>query len=380
MQGTVITNKGLQLIAKLVASGTALSFTRAAVGIGSVPSGYDPTNMTGLNKYKMNGAIASCGSSGDTASIVFQISSIGVSTGFTITEAGLFATDPDEGEILYCYLDMSSDPQYIYAEGSAISKFVEMTLTVVIGSVQSVTAYINPGSLLTNDGDISNTKVSSFTSTTASYPIPAANDTVKVGFGKIKKFFEDIRNAATGACFIGNIVNNCVTNNAKLPLSAAQGKALMDLYTQLNSDLGDVKTDISLQPVTGIDILTLTTGRYYATNCTNLPTGWVAAYLDVERLDNKWCRITAWPPYDGLNSPQITKQDNGTWRGWKDIMDDKISFEGVGKVTFAQNSSATSIRFYTTAVNYLYIEFLTATKNIKFGFYNGATWTDYWIM
>lgn len=163
-------------------------------------------------------------------------------------------------------------------------------------------------------------------------------------------------------------------------LDAVAGKILKEQLDKQNSDLGDVKTDISLQPVTGIDILTLTTGRYYATNCTNLPTGWVAAYLDVERLDNKWCRITAWPPYDGPNSPQITKQDNGTWRGWKDIMDDKISFEGVGKVTFAQNASATSIRFYTTAVNYLYIEFLTATKNIKFGFYNGATWTDYWIM
>lgn len=35
------------------------------------------------------------------------------------------------------------------------------------------------------------------------------------------------------------IVNNCVTDNAKLPLSAAQGKALMDLYTKLNSDLGN---------------------------------------------------------------------------------------------------------------------------------------------
>lgn len=281
MQGTVITNKGLQLIAKLVASGTALSFTRAAVGIGSVPSGYDPTNMTGLNKYKMNGAIASCGSSGDTASIVFQISSIGVSTGFTITEAGLFATDPDEGEILYCYLDMSSDPQYIYAEGSAISKFVEMTLTVVIGSVQSVTAYINPGSLLTNDGDISNTKVSSFTSTTASYPIPAANDTVKVGFGKIKKFFEDIRNAATGACFIGNIVNNCVTNNAKLPLSAAQGKALMDLYTQLNSDLGDCyKLKNKRLIPSGADLNNYRTPGTYLVNSADLstiknkPTGW----------------------------------------------------------------------------------------------------------
>lgn len=171
-----------------------------------------------------------------------------------------------------------------------------------------------------------------------------------------------------------------IVNDPNKIASMASLYSVNQTVAQLNSDLGDVKTDISLQPVTGIDILTLTTGRYYATNCTNLPTGWVAAYLDVERLDNKWCRITAWPPYDGPNSPQITKQDNGTWRGWKDIMDDKISFEGVGKVTFAQNSTATSIRMYTTAVNYLYIEFLTATKNIKFGFYNGATWTDYWIM
>ena len=175
------------------------------------------------------------------------------------------------------------------------------------------------------------------------------------------------------------VINQQANDVNKIPSSALM-YSVNDKVDSVISDLGDVKTDISLQPVTGIDILTLTTGRYYATNCTNLPTGWVAAYLDVERLDNKWCRITAWPPYDGPNSPQITKQDNGIWRGWKDIMDDKISFEGVGKVTFAQNSSATSIRFYTTAVNYLYIEFLTATKNIKFGFYNGATWTDYWIM
>lgn len=175
------------------------------------------------------------------------------------------------------------------------------------------------------------------------------------------------------------VINQQANDVNKIPSSALM-YSVNDKVDSVISDLGDVKTDISLQPVTGIDILTLTTGRYYATNCTNLPTGWVAAYLDVERLDNKWCRITAWPPYNGPDSPQITKQDNGVWRGWKDIMSDLFSFEGVGKVTFAQNSSATSIRFYTTAVNYLYIEFLTATKNIKFGFYNGATWTDYWIM
>ena len=35
---------------------------------------------------------------------------------------------------------------------------------------------------------------------------------------------------------IGHIVNNCVTNNPNLPLSAAQGKVLMDLYTRLNGE------------------------------------------------------------------------------------------------------------------------------------------------
>lgn len=58
--------------------------------------------------------------------------------------------------------------------------------------------------------------------------------------GKLSTIVSNVKAAFKGACLIGQIVNNCVTNNAKLPLSAAQGKALMDLYTQLNSDLGEV--------------------------------------------------------------------------------------------------------------------------------------------
>lgn len=57
--------------------------------------------------------------------------------------------------------------------------------------------------------------------------------------GKLSTILSNMKAAFKGACLIGQIVNNCVTNNAKLPLSAAQGKALMDLYTQLNSDLAN---------------------------------------------------------------------------------------------------------------------------------------------
>lgn len=149
--GTVLSKDSLQLIAKLVASGSPLVFTRAAVGTGKLPSGYDPGSMTGLNNYRMDGEISKIEASGEQADISFQISSIGVDTGFIVTEAGLFAEDPDKGEILFSYLDLSADPQYIYPENSTISKFFELTMSVIIGRVSSVTAFLSPGSLVTRE-------------------------------------------------------------------------------------------------------------------------------------------------------------------------------------------------------------------------------------
>lgn len=54
---------------------------------------------------------------------------------------------------------------------------------------------------------------------------------------KIPEILANIKAAFKGVCLLGHIVNNCVTDNAKLPLSAAQGKALMDQIAKLNSDL-----------------------------------------------------------------------------------------------------------------------------------------------
>ncbi len=50
-----------------------------------------------------------------------------------------------------------------------------------------------------------------------------------------------MRNVVAGfklVLYAGQVVNNCVTDNASLPLSAAQGKVLMDLYTVLNTKIG----------------------------------------------------------------------------------------------------------------------------------------------
>lgn len=101
--------------------------------------------------------------------------------------------------------------------------------------------------VLASGGDISNTKISTADSISTEFPVPAAGDTPKTFLGKMKKFVEDFKNLKTGLLTVGMLVNNCVTNNANLPLSAAQGKVLMDAITQLNGDLRIKFLDVPCQ-------------------------------------------------------------------------------------------------------------------------------------
>ena len=63
----------------------------------------------------------------------------------------------------------------------------------------------------------------------------SAIDGIKSGFS-LPTLLSNIKAAFKGACLLGHIVNNCVTNRSDLPLS--QGKVLMDMLTKLNGDFG----------------------------------------------------------------------------------------------------------------------------------------------
>lgn len=320
MSGTVLTNKGLALITKLVAASTELQISRVAVGTGRVPSGVDPQTMVDLNEYKMDAQIESYGVSPDQSDVAYiaaQVSSIGVSAGFAVTEAGVFATDPDVGEILYAYLDLTEDPQYIYAETDAISKFAEITFNVLIGSVAKVTAYVSPGAL---------TKKVDFNAFKESVETPEFDDSGTVSgissfpdFLNLVKskmnFFQFFRNFKAGMQFVlhaGQIVNNCVTDNAGLPLSAAQGKVLKDLYTQLYSDLSNfvVARQISAD-------VTIPNGSPYSTSAhditCDIPSGY--KYVGILRA---WCidpSCFVWNAYfrdEGKNAKIDVSNLNGT--------------------------------------------------------------------
>ena len=88
--------------------------------------------------------------------------------------------------------------------------------------------------LTSSGGDAADAKVSGFTANNTSFPVPTAGQTFRVMWGIMAKFCNDVKSS----CFlISNIVNNCTSTATNKALSAAQGKALWDKYTQLNSDL-----------------------------------------------------------------------------------------------------------------------------------------------
>ena len=148
---TVITTRGLQLLARLASGAEQLEFTGVKVGTGIVPDGTDPAQLMHLVSYKMDGMIADYGYDQETddAFVVMQITNAGITSGFVMTEVGLFAMDPDRGEILYAYVDLSEDPNYIMPEENGRAKTVQIKMHVVVGEAADITATINPLSQVT---------------------------------------------------------------------------------------------------------------------------------------------------------------------------------------------------------------------------------------
>ena len=180
------------LITKLLASDGEMNFSRVAVGTGSAPPETDTSSLQDLVSYKMDGVIAEVKPDLEhqQASVRFQVKSINVEESFVVTEAGVYAQDPDDGEILYAYLDMSDDPQMVYDSESAISKFLEMTLVVVVGTVEKITAVINPQSLVSRedfDKEISSLREGKTNIVVTDVEIPVENREKNTFYLTIKK-------------------------------------------------------------------------------------------------------------------------------------------------------------------------------------------------
>lgn len=247
--GVIITIKGLQLVTKLTAGAGALVLSAVKVGVGILPEDTDPLTLDDIISYKMDGVIADCGYDSETKNgyVVMQLSNDGLENGFVMTEIGLYAVDPDLGEILYAYVDMSDDPNYIMPAENGRHKLVQLKLHVIVGATKEIEASINPAAQITKevfDREIQKIVTPDWDDTGEVDGIESFTDFMD-SFVKGTSIYQFLTNFKAGLKYVlhtGKLVNSgmCETPG-EFALDAAFGKTLQDQITGLYSEI-DFKT------------------------------------------------------------------------------------------------------------------------------------------
>ena len=159
-QKATLTNKGVALLAKITARNLAFPLTRIAFGSGR------PSNLntaTDLASYIDNAEIISKIQKDNTCTITFRLNNTKFTKAYDICEFGIFATDPDEGEILFA-ISTDSNPDYIQA--ASVSTVVTKTIVTSIGynNSNNVTITLSNVSWITANeaNDIAQNRVDEF--------------------------------------------------------------------------------------------------------------------------------------------------------------------------------------------------------------------------
>jgi hypothetical protein len=135
------TTKGITVQAK-AQTGTQLQFTRIAVGDGNL-NGASIADLNSLISEKKSLQISKLKNTADGKVVVGTVlSNQDVTSGFYFREIGVFAQDPDIGEILYCYANAGALGEYIPAVGGPDVIEKKIDIFTVIGNATNITATI----------------------------------------------------------------------------------------------------------------------------------------------------------------------------------------------------------------------------------------------
>lgn len=148
-ENTVITEKGLSLLSKLVA-GNTLSITKAVAGAGYVTPGLliKQTEVTSPQQ-ELTFRPITYPSTGKCA-VSCYLTNDGISTGYSATQVGIYATDPDDGEILFFLAQATSgDGTEVPSETEMPGYSAEWTFYFQYGQADGVTVVVDPSNTVT---------------------------------------------------------------------------------------------------------------------------------------------------------------------------------------------------------------------------------------
>ena len=145
----IITEKGLALQSKLIA-GTALTITRAVTGTGYVSPDQlkQQTSVTGETQELTFRAVT-YPESGKCA-LPCYLTNKGLAAAYMVTQVGVYADDPDEGEILYFIAQVAEGMgSAIPAEDEVPSYSAEWTFYFQYGQADNVNVTVDPAGTVT---------------------------------------------------------------------------------------------------------------------------------------------------------------------------------------------------------------------------------------
>ena len=143
----IITDAGKALQAKVLAGTAKYSFTKIALGDGFVNDSTDYKTLTELKQRRADVEITSVTYSDDnTCSVSGIFKSTDVTTALYVREAGLYAEDPDAGEILFAAHYYDSPTVFDSASGAYSKEFV---FVIGVESADQVNVTVNPAGIAT---------------------------------------------------------------------------------------------------------------------------------------------------------------------------------------------------------------------------------------
>lgn len=145
----VLTKQGLKLQAK-VDAGSKMQLTKCRLGSGTLSSGQSLEDLTKLITPVQTLPIASVSYAEDShACIITAVTdNSNVATGYYLREFGVYATDPDDGEILYAVAS-DSEPDFIPAKGTSAVISQEIGVALTFANAANVTALVNTSAMAT---------------------------------------------------------------------------------------------------------------------------------------------------------------------------------------------------------------------------------------
>ena len=239
----IITGAGQALIAKVIAGTGNIRFTKVSTS----DTAYEENKLeelTELSGIKQTSLISDIVRTNEVAvKIETAFHNTELTEGYYMRTMGLYAVDPDEGEILYAVTVETSGNCYIPPYNGVTVSGAYVQLITTVGNAEQVSLEVDAAAVATI-GDlrelkekIENLKMDlgdayvQFVEYETRENIQA-QDTLGTMFGKIKKWFTDLKAGA-----FSGVANNCTTTEEGSVLDARQGKMLLEEIEEINSNI-----------------------------------------------------------------------------------------------------------------------------------------------